>query len=193
LLAVGDTLVAGLSGRLVGFNPSTGASRWEVPIASSRGTNDVERLVDLVAPVSRHGNVICARAFQATVGCVNADQGQFLWSKPAFGYLGLAGDDKSVYGVESDGKIIAWRGADGERTWTSERLRYHSLSAPMQVGRSVVVGDSTGWVHWLSRDDGSHLTRMSTDGSSIVATPVLAAGTVVVVTHNGGIFGFKPE
>ncbi len=39
LLAVGDTLVAGLSGRLVGMNPQNGSSRWEVPIAVARGTN----------------------------------------------------------------------------------------------------------------------------------------------------------
>ena len=47
LLAVGDTLVAGVGGRLVGINPANGTSRWESPIAAPRGTNDVERLVDL--------------------------------------------------------------------------------------------------------------------------------------------------
>ena len=47
LLAVGDTLVVGIGGRLVGINPANGTSRWESPIAAPRGTNDVERLVDL--------------------------------------------------------------------------------------------------------------------------------------------------
>ena len=46
LQAVGDTLVAGLSGRLVGLNPNNGTVRWEVPLASPRGTNEIERLVD---------------------------------------------------------------------------------------------------------------------------------------------------
>ncbi len=36
LIAVGDTLVAGLGGRLVGFNPDNGSIRWEAPVASSR-------------------------------------------------------------------------------------------------------------------------------------------------------------
>ncbi|MEO8119692.1 MAG: PQQ-binding-like beta-propeller repeat protein, partial [Rhodoferax sp.] len=43
------------------------------------------------------------------------------------------------------------------------------------------------------REDGSALTRVSTDGSAIVAAPVLAGGTLVVVTRSGGVFGFKPE
>lgn len=193
LMAVGDTLVAGLSGRLVGLNPADGAVRWESPIASPRGTNDIERLVDLVAPVSRLGDVVCARAFEAAVGCVNATRGTLLWTKPAFGAVGVDGDENQIFGVESDGKIMAWRRSDGERVWTSERLRYRSLSAPLVVGRSVVVGDDTGLVHWLSRTDGAALTRMATDGSAIVSAPVLAAGTLIVVTRRGGVFGFKPE
>lgn len=193
LLAVGDTLVAGLSGRLVGINPSSGATRWESPIASPRGTNDIERLVDLVGRVSRDGDVVCARAFQAAVGCVDAARGTLLWTKPANGSVGVHGDDKYVFGVESDGKLMAWRRADGERAWVSERLRYRSLTAPLVVGRSIAVGDDAGLVHLLSREDGSPLTRVATDGSAIVAAPVLVAGTLVVVTRNGGIFGFKPE
>ncbi|WP_370654640.1 outer membrane protein assembly factor BamB [Rhodoferax sp.] len=193
LLAVGDTLVAGLSGRLVGINPSSGATRWESPIASPRGTNDIERLVDLVGRVSREGDVVCARAFQAAVGCVDAARGNLLWTKPANGSVGVHGDDKYVFGVESDGKIVTWRRTDGERVWVSERLRYRSLTAPLVVGRSIAVGDDSGLVHLLSREDGSPLTRVATDGSAIVAAPVLAAGTLVVVTRSGGIFGFKPE
>lgn len=193
LLAVGDTLVAGLAGRLAGINPSTGAIRWESPIASPRGTNDIERLVDLVGRVSRDGDVVCSRAFQAAVGCVDTARGTLLWSKPASGSVGVHGDGKYVYGAEGDGKLVAWRRADGERAWVSERLRYRTLTAPLVVGRSVVVGDDTGLVHLLSREDGSALTRVATDGSAIAAAPVLAGGTLVVVTRNGGIFGFKPE
>ncbi|MEK9953150.1 MAG: PQQ-binding-like beta-propeller repeat protein, partial [Curvibacter sp.] len=54
LMAVGDTLVVGLGARLVGMNPLNGTSRWELPLASPRGTNDVERLVDLAPCVQRH-------------------------------------------------------------------------------------------------------------------------------------------
>ena len=193
LLAVGDTLVAGMGGRLAGLNPGNGSIRWEAAIATPRGTNDIERLVDLVGRVARDGGVVCARAFQAALGCVDTARGSLLWSKPSIGSVGVHGDDKFVFGVESDGKVIAWRRGDGDRAWVSERLLYRSLTAPLAVGRSVVVGDEGGLVHWLSREDGSILTRMATDGSALVGGPVLADGTLVVVTRNGNIFGFKPE
>ena len=193
LLAVGDTLVAGLAGRLVGLNPNNGSVRWDAPIASPRGTNEVERLVDLVGRTNRVGDVVCARAFQAAVGCVNAARGTLLWSKSANGAEGVHGDDRLVIGTESDGKVLAWRMADGERAWVSERLQYRSLTAPLMVGRTVVIGDGTGLVHLLSREDGSPMNRLSTDNSAIAASPMLAAGNLIVVTRSGGIYGFAPE
>lgn len=193
MLAVGDTLVVGLSGKLVGMNPLTGSVRWEAAIATPRGINDIERLVDLVAQVSRQGSVVCARAFQAAVGCVDTARGTLLWSKPAAGAQGLHGDERAVYGVEADGTVLAWRLSDGERVWSQEALRYRNLGTPRVVGRSVVAGDSNGVLHFLSREDGSFLGRASTDGSPLASAPVLAGNTLVVVTRSGGVFGFRPE
>ena len=193
LLAVGDTLVAGLGGRLTGLNPGNGSVRWELPIATPRGVNDIERLVDLVGPVSRLKESVCARAFQASVGCVNAERGSLLWTRTADGSQGLDGDERLVFGVESDGKVMAWQRADGERAWTSEDLRYRGLTAPRVVGRSIAIGDAAGFVHLLSRQDGTVLNRLSTDGSGIATTPVLVGDTLVVVTRKGQVFGFQPQ
>jgi len=193
MLAVGDTLVVGLSGRMAGLNPLNGSVRWEAPLASPRGINDVERLVDLVGSVSRVGDTVCARAFQANVGCVNASRGTVAWTKPANGYEGVHGDDRLVFGTEFDGKLVAWRRENGERAWVTDKLQYRGLTAPLALGRSVVVGDSMGFVHFLSREDGSPLNRVQPDGSAIAAAPVLAGNTLVVVTHNGGVYGFVPE
>jgi outer membrane assembly lipoprotein YfgL len=193
LTAVQNTLVVGLSGRLNGLNPSNGAVVWDAPVATPRGTNDIERMVDLVSGTSRNGDVVCVRAFQAAIGCVDAVRGNVTWKHPATGAVGLHGDDRQVYGVEDDGRLMAWALGNGAVVWSSDRLRYRQLSAPVVVGRSVVIGDESGLVHLISRADGTPLTRLSTDGSAIAVTPVLAAGTLVVVTRNGGVFGFQPE
>ena len=183
----------GMAGRMVGVDPDNGSVRWEAPLASARGTNDVERLIDLVGGVSRQGSVVCARAFQAAVGCVDTRNGNLQWTKPANGATGVAGDGQRLFGAESDGRVLAWRADTGDRAWAAEHLQWRYLTGPLVLGRSVVVGDSTGLVHLLSREDGSPLTRLSTDGSGIAAAPVLAANTLVVVTRNGGVYGFVPE
>ena len=193
MLAVGDTLVVGLAGRLAGMNPSNGSIQWEAPIATPRGINDIERLVDLVGTVSRVGDSVCVRAFQASIGCVNTTRGNLLWTRPANGMQGIQGDDRLLFGTESDGTVLAWKRSDGERVWSSERLRYRGLTGPLLAGRSVVIGDATGFIHLLSREDGSLLNRLNTDGTPISAAPVLAGNTLVAVTRNGGIYGFQPE
>ncbi len=193
MLAVGDTLVVGLSGRLAGLNPSNGSIRWEAPIASPRGINDVERLVDLVGHVSRQGDVVCARAFQSAVGCVSTGRGALVWTKPANGVQGIDGDDRLLFGTEADGRVNAWRRSDGERAWSTDSLRYRNLTSPLVVGRSIAIGDFAGFVHLLSREDGSLLNRLPTDGSAIASAPVLVGSTLVVVTQNGGVYGFQPQ
>ena len=190
MLAVGDTLVVGFSGRLAGLDPSTGKARWEVAVAAPRGIDDVERLADLVGPASRLGASVCVRAFQASVACVNAKQGSLAWTKPARGIHGLAGDEQWVLGTETDSKVFAWRRSDGEVAWNTDSLRYRDVSAPLLLGGSVVVGDFEGWVHFLSSKDGALLGRVATDGSAIMVAPVFAGNTLVVVTVAGGIYGF---
>jgi outer membrane protein assembly factor BamB len=193
MLAVGNTLVVGLSGRLAGLDPLTGRAVWEAPIATPRGINDVERLVDLVGTVSRVGDSVCARAFQAAVGCVDTSRGMVVWTKAANGSEGLTGDGTTIFGTEEDGRVMAWQRANGERAWQSDRLRYRTLTAPLLLGRSVVIGDDTGIVHMLSRQDGSPLNRFTPDGSAIMAAPVVAGNTLVVLTRNGGVCGYVPE
>lgn len=193
LTAVGDTLVAGLSGRLVGLNPDNGIIRWEAPLASPRGTNDVERLVELVAPFSRVDQSVCVRAFQAAVGCVNTSRASVEWVQKANGGQGVHGNEQMLVGTESNGVVTAWRRTDGTRLWSSERLQHRKLTAPLLLGRSVVIGDDAGVVHLLSREDGTPLNRLQTDASGIAAAPVVAADTLVVVTRNGNVYGFRPD
>lgn len=193
LMAVGDTLVAGLSGRLTGLNPLNGSFRWEAPVATSRGTNEVERLVDIVAPYGRQGTSVCVRAYGAAVGCVDADRGALTWSRPANGPAGVHGDADLVFGAESDGTLKAWRRASGDVAWTSDRLKWRELGAPQALGRVLAVGDADGWLHLVSREDGSEMTRLSTDGSAIIGTSQLAGQTLIVQTRKGGIFAWQPQ
>ena len=193
LMPYGNTLLAGLSGRLVALNPDTGNVEWEAPLASPRGTNDVERLVDLVGPASRVGNAVCARAFQASVGCVDANVGRTAWAQTAKGAVGIASDAEYVFGTESNGIVQAWSLADGEKRWSVDRFQHRKLTAPLVLGRAVVTADESGLVHMLSKQDGGHLNRLTTDGTGVAVAPVVAADTLVVVTRGGGIYGFRPD
>lgn len=193
LTAVNDTLVAGFGGRVAGLNPLTGAIRWDTAVVSARGTNEVERLVDVVSGFSREGNQLCVRSFQYAVACVDATNGRSAWSKPANGSTGVSGDAETVYGTESDGRLTAWNRKDGEKLWTVERYRYRTLTAPLVAGRSLIVGDDTGNLYVLAKTDGFSLNRFMTDDSGLFVAPVLSGRTLLAVSRRGNVYAYRPE
>lgn len=193
LMAVGDTLVVGLGGRVLGLNPQNGSTRWDLALANVRGTNEVERLADLVAGTSRRGNAVCMRAFQTAVGCVDGNSGRLLWTRAANGYSGLAGDADAVVGTEADGRLRNWQRASGEVLWSSENFRFRGLSAPAVWDRSVVFGDSFGFLHVLDIRDGKLLNRLVADESAVTLGPVVIGKNLVLVTQLGGLYAYASD
>ena len=190
LAAFKNTLLVGLSGRLVAFNPDTGAVRWENTVATPRGINDMERLVDLVGPASRVDDVVCVRAFQSQVGCVNAEKGQVAWTRASVGELGVSGNDKLVVSALSNGVVQAWQRANGERLWETERLKYRALSAPLVTPRGVFVADNGGFLYVLSLADGALLNRVKLTGDALAAAPASANGVLLLVSKEGRLSGY---
>ena len=193
LMAVGDTLVVGLGGRVLGLNPQNGSTRWDVALANVRGTNEVERLADIVAGTSRRGSAVCMRAFQSAVGCVDGNSGRLLWTRTANGFAGVAGDANTLVGTEADGRLRAWQRASGEVVWSSENFRFRGLSAPVVWDRSMVFGDSAGFLHFLDIRDGTLLNRLVTDDSAVTLGPVLVGKNVVAVTQRGGLYAYASD
>lgn len=191
LLAVGDTLVAGGLGRLQGLSPANGRLLWDAPLATPRGTNEVERLVDTVGPVSRVGNSVCARAFNAAVGCIDASTGQVVWTRPTQGGVGLGGDAQHVVGADSDGRLVAWHRDSGESAWSLERFKFRDLTSPVVLDGHVAVGDAQGVVHWINLKTAADVARWRADGSAIVGAPLSAAGMVLVQTRQGGVYAWR--
>jgi outer membrane protein assembly factor BamB len=193
LSAFKDTLVVGQGPRMAGVDPLKGTVRWEVVVGAPRGANEIERLADLVGPAVRVGDVLCARSFQAAVGCVNAERATLAWSKTIGGIDGVAADADYVFAADASDRITAWKAGSGDVAWTSDKLQYRGLSTPLSVGKTVVFGDADGMLHWLARDTGEAQLRLPTDGSAIVAAPVVSGSTMLVVTRNGGLFAFRPQ
>ena len=193
LTAVRNTLLVGQGAKLAGVDPTAGTVQWEVSMASPRGTNEVERLADLVGPAVRLGDRICARAFQSAVACADGVKGSLLWSRSVGGANAVAMDSDLVFGADASDRIAAWRVANGDVAWSSEKLLYRGLSGALAIGPVVVFGDAEGYVHFLSTATGEQQLRLPTDGSPIVGPPVLAGNTLIVSTQGGGLFAFRPN
>lgn len=188
-----NTLLVGQGSRLAGVDPSRGLLMWEATVANPRGTNEVERLADLVGPMARDKDVFCARAFQSAVACVNAERGNAIWSRNNAGLRGVGGDATIVVGGDASDRLTAWGTRTGDVVWTADQFQNRKLSAPLVTAKSVIVGDSEGYVHFLSKDKGQTVQRLQTDSSGVAAAPVQLGGTVLVATRSGRLFALRQD
>ncbi|MEY2622437.1 MAG: outer membrane protein assembly factor BamB [Pseudomonadota bacterium] len=191
LMAYQNTLVAGLSGRLTGFDPTSGQIQWDALLAAARGLNDLERMVDVVGLSSRADRLICARAYLSQVGCVDATRGQVIWTRGAQGDQGLAGLGPMLVGVESNGLVVSWQRDNGDRIWESDRLKYRRLSAPAVTEKAIWIADEDGAVYLLDKANGQLINRVRMDGGALAAPPVVRNDVVLMVSVDGEVRAWR--
>lgn len=180
-----ESVYVGLpGGRLVALATTSGALRWEAAVASPRGSNEIERIADVVGVPVLGGSEVCASAFQGRVGCFEALTGRVAWTRELNGAGGVDFDSRLLVACDDKGHVHAFaRG--GASLWKQEQLAGRVLTAPALMARQVVVADGQGLVHLLSREDGVAQARLALDGGAVVVAPRVSGNRVVVQTRGG--------
>jgi len=176
-------------GRLVALALANGNIGWEAVVALPRGTTELERVADVTSLPVVDGKQVCAAAFQGRVACFDAFRGTLLWARDVSSIAGIAVDARYLYVTDDRNAVQALDKASGASIWRQDKLAGRDVSAPLALGRHIVVGDFEGTVHLISREDGSFAARIETDGSAILAPPIpLDATSFLVQTRAGGVF-----
>jgi outer membrane protein assembly factor BamB len=188
LLYRGGAFVGFPGGRLVALAANNGNVGWEATVALPKGATELERVADVSSLPVQDGKQICAVAFQGRVACFDILKGTPNWARDVSSIAGMAIDDRNVYVVDEKSAIIAFEKAGGASLWKQDKLYGRYASGPVVVGNYVAVGDFQGHVHFVSREDGSFVARVATDGSAIVAQPLALNKGILVQTLKGGVF-----
>jgi outer membrane protein assembly factor BamB len=181
------------AGRILALALSNGVPRFEVPLSEPRGATELERVSDISGTPAVFEGDLCAVSYQGKVGCLDLNTGVARWTKPASSDVGVGVDQRFVFVSDEKGAVQAFAREGGASAWKNEKLAYRRLSTPISYGRFVAVGDLEGYVHFLSREDGTILGRIATDGSAIKAAPVLAGSNVIFQTQNGTVAAIAVE
>ncbi|WP_249277561.1 MULTISPECIES: outer membrane protein assembly factor BamB [unclassified Pandoraea] len=194
MIFLGDrAVVTGFpGGKMVALDANTGNPLWVTPLSYPKGVTEVERVNDVTGSPVVFGRQVCGATFQGRVGCADVQTGNGLWARDFSSPNGVTQDERVVAAVNTDGAVYAFNAADGSTLWQNDKLKYRDLSAPLALGRVVVVGDKQGYLHFLSRDNGDILARVKLSGA-ISVQPVIAGQTLVVQTRDGNIYGFRPN
>ena len=185
----GATTFLGLpGGRMVAVSVQNGAVRWEVPVSNPKGSTEIERINDVLGSPLISGREVCAASYQGRLSCFDVSNGRPLWSKEWQAVGGIELDARNLYASDVRGFVTCMaRANNGATLWTQEALKGRELTAPVQIGSAVLVGDHTGLIHALSVADGALVGRLATDGSAIVSAGVNAGGLAVFQTSAGAV------
>jgi outer membrane protein assembly factor BamB len=188
-----DVIIAQPGGKLSSLIMATGAPRWEVEVGVARGATELERVTDIGGSPVVFENDVCAVSYQGRVGCFDLTTGSARWTRDLSSQVGVAVDQLYVFAADDKGAVFAFNRESGTNAWKNDKLAYRGLSTPVSFGRAVAVGDYQGYVHFMSREDGSLLARVATDGSPITANPVLAGSNLIFQTQNGTVAAIAVE
>ncbi len=186
LVADGVVLAGFANGKLVALETGSGREVWEAAVAVPRGRTELQRIVDLDAnPVVRLG-VLYVTSYQGRLVAISLQDGRVLWNRDMSSYAGLDVGKDQVYVSDSNSEVWALDRRNGGSLWKQGALRRRALTGPVVVGDYVSVGDFEGYLHLLSRLDGSIAGRIRVDSDGIAAAPVAVFGERLLVLGAGG-------
>lgn len=152
---VGDQVIAGFAnGRLAALSLLDGSVRWDQTIAVPRGRSELERMVDVDMEPQVVGDAVYTASYQGRVSALTLESGQVLWTRDMSAYLGLAASANHLFIVDSDGALWCLDRDSGATVWRQDRLAGRVTTAPVIMGKHIVVGAAEGSVYWLDREDG---------------------------------------
>lgn len=190
IAAFRDTLIVGQGARLVGLDPTKGTVRFDINVGTPRGSNEVERLADLVGPIARADDEVCARAFQLAVACMELNRGSLRWSRPQAGTRAVAATDSVVVGADGGDRLSAWKAENGDVIWRVDRFTHRGLSSPAIWAGRIAVADDEGYLHLLAIEDGRTVGRIELD-APLAGAPVVAGPLLLAVTRDGTLYALR--
>lgn len=187
-LILGQYVITGFAnGKIVALEISDGRLAWELPVAQPRGRNEIERLIDIDAPLLVVGGSLYAASYQGKIVAVDLQSGRLNWSRDASVFNAMDADSQYIYLSDDKGMVTALDQKTGTSVWRQEKLRGRRVSAPTRVGENIAVGDFEGYVHWLARDDGRFVARLRVSGDPILSTAVAQRGVLFVSDQSGAL------
>jgi outer membrane protein assembly factor BamB len=175
-------------GKLLALGLQNGAPVWEGAVALPKGATELDRVADIVTTPAIDGRQICSVAFQGRVACFDLGQsGALIWSRDISSASGLVLDGRYLFVTDERGAVHALDRLSGSGLWKQDKLLNRRVSGPAVLRGTVAVADGEGIVHFLSREDGSFVARVKTDGSAVRSPVQLLGSNFLVQTSGGGI------
>jgi len=187
----GVAFVGFAGGRLAAIKVKNGEVLWETAVSQARGNTELERISDITASPVVDDEQVCAIAFQGRMACYDLTQGGPLWNRDISSDKGMKLLRRYLYLTDAKSSVIEMDKATGNTVWKNDQLFMRGVSTPYVTDDFVVVGDRKGYLHGLSREDGSLMARIDLEDGAISATMLQLDDGILVQTSSGGVYSLS--
>ena len=189
----GGAVYAGFAGgKMVAIRADNGKLLWEATIAQPKGVTEIERIADITSLPVIDGPLVYAVAYQGRVAAVDRRSGKVVWNRDISSYTGMNAEDGKVFVSHALGSVYSLDSETGKTFWRQAGLLNRRLSAPLPMGSVVAVGDLEGYLHFLTRDEGSFAARIKLDSNAVMALiPGASSKQLIAETRDGGLYAIS--
>ena len=199
LIVARDRVYAGLAnGRMVALSLDRGEVIWDVVISTPQGHSEIQRLVDIDGHAELFSYVLYVAGYQGRMAAIDVQKGQFLWARDFSSYTGVTVDAKAVYSSDERSHVWALDRFSGATLWKQEKLQARNVTRPVLFGDYLVVGDTDGYLHVMSKFDGHFIARILVGDSDdfqnevgILVPPVVTDDAIIVSTREGLLYSYS--
>lgn len=190
----GAVMVGLPGGKLLALNLADGNVGWESTISIPRGATELERINDVVGTPLFGFRDVCTASYQGKVACLDVTKGETIWSTDLSVTGALSAEGNKLFATTEKGDVVALNRTSGTVAWKQETLEGRYPSAPQAFGEYVVVGDAQGFVHFLSRADGTEMGRLKTENVAMIQQPqVLDDHLILLPNREGKLYVVAPQ
>lgn len=194
-LVGGDMVIASFSnGKLMALSADSGQPLWQYEVGQPQGRTELERLVDIAGQPLVLDTAVMVTGYQGKLALVDIRTGQEIWSRKASSLHAPMVGGGNIYLASANGDVIAYRGSDRRELWLQDALSWRQPTQPAMYDDYLVLGDYEGYLHVLSREDGSLVGQKDYDGDGLrVPLQRMANGNLMVFGNGGKLSVFKLE
>lgn len=186
-----QTVIAGFDGgKLAALELKTGKLLWEVSVSESRGSTDLERMVDIDSTPIVINGIVYVSTYQGDLVALQLESGREMWRRNVSSYAGFSVDENNIYVTDEESNIWAFDRYSGNSVWKQEKLHARQVTGTSLLDKYVVVGDLEGYLHWLDKGSGNFVARNKPCKDRIIAKPLVVGKFLYAYCSDGKLTAY---
>jgi glucose dehydrogenase len=187
------------SGELVGVEVGAGRRLWSAVLSGGRKGLARSSITEISGDPVMAGPFVIAANQSGRMIAIDGRNGQRVWTRNLGSASPIWAAGETVFVVSDDARLMRVSARNGETLWASQLPAYGdpedredpiSYSGPVLVSGRLLLTDSEG--NLLSFDAQTGVEQPGEEvGSGSLTGPVVANGTVYVLSDNGTLYAFR--